>query len=111
MISQEEAQRLQELRDRATRGMDAEQFMESTLGRYITQRADQEVEEAVAALKSADPEDAKTIRALQTQIAVAERFRGWFSDLYTQGRNAEEVLRAEYSRLTNPGDDFHDYGQ
>lgn len=73
-------------------GFQAEAFLQSDLGCYLVQRAEAQTEEAVEALKVADPEDAKAIRALQNTIAVAESVQYWLGDVIQQGVNAQQQL-------------------
>lgn len=73
-------------------GFQAEAFVQSDIGRYLVRRAEAQVDEAVEALKGADPEDAKTIRALQNTIAVAESIQYWLADVIQQGENAQQQL-------------------
>lgn len=73
-------------------GFQAEAFLQSDIGRYLVHRAEAQIEEAVDVLKGADPEDAKTIRALQNTIAVAESIQYWLADVIQQGENAQQQL-------------------
>lgn len=73
-------------------GFQAEAFLQSDVGRYLVQRAEAQVDEAVEALKQADPEDAKGIRNLQGVIAVAEAVQYWLADVIQQGENAQQQL-------------------
>ena len=73
-------------------GFQAEAFLQSDIGRYLVQRAEAQIEEAVELLKEADPEDPKTIRALQNTIAVAESVQYWLADVIQQGENAQQQL-------------------
>lgn len=73
-------------------GFQAEAFLQSDIGRYLVSRAEAQTEEAVEALKQTDPEDPKTIRALQNTIAVAESVQYWLADVIQQGENAQQQL-------------------
>ena len=73
-------------------GFQAEAFLRSDIGRYLVSRAEAQIEEAVEVLKEADPEDPKTIRALQNTIAVAESIQYWLADVIQQGENAQQQL-------------------
>ena len=59
---------IRELMESAALGEAAKQFLGSGLGKHITQRAADEVDEALAELIDADPNDAAAILALQTRI-------------------------------------------
>jgi hypothetical protein len=78
-------------------GEQAEAFLASPLGKYLVGRAEAEVEEGVEALKRADPEDAKAIRAIQTIIARAESFQYWLAEAIMAGENAQQELTEEQS--------------
>ena len=73
-------------------GFQAEAFLQSDIGRYLVSRAEAQIDEAVEALKEADPEDPKAIRALQNTIAVAESVQYWLADVIQQGENAQQQL-------------------
>ena len=51
-------------------GMEVEAFLQSEIGRYVVKRAEAEVEAAVEAFKTADPNEVKTIQGLQNTIKV-----------------------------------------
>jgi hypothetical protein len=76
-------------------GLDAEKFIATDLGRYMLQRAEGNVEEAVEALKAVNPENAKEVRDLQNIIMVNEYFLYWLADAVTQGKAAEEILNQQ----------------
>lgn len=74
-------------------GFQAEAFLQSDLGRYLVQRAEGQVEEAVEALKQVDPEDFKSVRGLQNMIHVAESIQYWLADAIQAGMNAQAELQ------------------
>lgn len=76
----------------AIMGKDAEAFLKSELGQYITGCAQQEIDEALEELKSVDPGDSKAIRTLQNKIKVAERVPKWLTEVINTGKNAIELL-------------------
>lgn len=73
-------------------GMEVEAFLQSEIGRYLTKRAEAEVEAAVEVLKVADPDDVKSIRGLQNTIKVAESVLYWLADAIQSGLNAQDEL-------------------
>lgn len=73
-------------------GLDVERFMGSTVGRYLQRRANEDREAALEALATVDAEDAKAVRALQNQVAVAEKVLTWLGEAVTAGEQAEELL-------------------
>ncbi len=70
-------------------GLDAQAFMNSTLGRYLTGRANDEREQALEALKDADADNPKEIRKLQNDARCAENFLIWMAQAVAEGENAE----------------------
>lgn len=73
-------------------GKDAQEFLDSDLGRYIAGRADQEAQEAAAKLKRIDPKDTEGIRALQNEIWRAEHLMIWLTELINGGNQAIQQL-------------------
>ena len=76
-------------------GRQVEDFLGSDVGRYIAQRASDEIDAAMHALKTASPSfwwGRRKIARLQEQIAVAERVIGWLADAVTEGRQATQTL-------------------
>lgn len=73
-------------------GFQVEAFLQSDIGRYLVQRAEGEVEEAVEQLKRADPDNAAQIRAIQHTIHVAESIQYWLADAIQAGLNAQQEL-------------------
>lgn len=74
-------------------GLDAQAFLDSRIGMAIVARAEEERELAVDELKTADPENAKMIRALQNRIWRAEQFQYWIAEMINAGTLAEEQLQ------------------
>lgn len=70
-------------------GLDAQRFMESDIGRYLTKRANAEVEAAQEDLLAVDPTDAKAVQALQNKAVVARTFLMWMGEAVTEGEQAE----------------------
>lgn len=76
-------------------GFEVQAFLRSNIGKYLVQRAETEVEDAVEALKVVDPEDPKAIRDLQAKIAQAGSFQYWLAEAYQAGENAQRELTSE----------------
>lgn len=70
-------------------GMEVEAFLQSKLGRYLTGRAEAQVEAAVEQLKHVIPEDAVKIRAIQHDIHVAESIQYWLGEAVQAGHSAQ----------------------
>lgn len=74
-------------------GREVEFFLESDIGVYIKQCAEQDLQSAKDRLVTADPDDAKAIRALQFKAAVASAVMGWLEDAIRSGRQAQEMIQ------------------
>ena len=73
-------------------GLDAEQFLHTKLGQYLEKRALDTAMEAMQALKTCDPGDEKTVRALQNVIFRAESFTIWLDDAINQSKVAQSEV-------------------
>ncbi len=73
-------------------GEEAERFITSPLGKFMIERAEGEVEEAVEALKVIDPSEAGEIRILQNKIKTGEDFQYWLAEAVQAGANAIEAI-------------------
>lgn len=80
----------------ATFGAQVEDFLNGPIGQHLLDKARQEVLDAVEKLKITDPEDSKTIRALQNQARVADSIVTWLGDAIAEGHGALEALREEH---------------
>lgn len=83
---------LQQIRNQIAFGLDVKVFMESPIGRYLAMRANSNIETALDAMRSVDPEDPKAIRILQNEIKCAENFLQWMGEAVTEGENAERAF-------------------
>lgn len=73
-------------------GFQVEAFLQSDIGRYLIERAEGEVEEAVEKLKQCEPDNPTQIRAIQHTIHVAESIQYWLADAIQAGLNAQQEL-------------------
>jgi len=77
-------------------GKDAEAFIKSSLGRFITTRVQDEVLQAEQEFRQADPTDSKLITRIQNNIWRAESLIVWLAEIVQEGRNMEqEIERGE----------------
>lgn len=74
-------------------GIEVESFLAGPMGRYLTARAHQEVDEALDELKKVDPTDVKKITELQNRVHRGENFDHWLAEAIQEGWAAEEALR------------------
>lgn len=88
-MNDQENRELQDIRNKVAFGLDVQQFMGSSIGQYLTRRANAVIEEADIALRSVDPEDPKAIRTLQNKSAAASYFLDWMGEAVTEGEQAE----------------------
>jgi hypothetical protein len=78
-------------------GRDAEEFVNSELGRYLISRAKREKEQAQVLLNKTSPWRRRRIQQLQNEIWRAESLEMWICELIMDGRNAERVLDEQNS--------------
>jgi len=83
---------LQQIRNQIAFGLDVKVFMGSPIGRYLTLRANQEIETALESMKTVDPDEPKAVRKLQNDIHIAENFLQWMGEAVTDGENAERTF-------------------
>lgn len=83
---------MQQIRNQIAFGLDAEAFMNSTMGKYLTGKANADIEDALERLKTADPFDPKAIQTLQNEIHRAESFLLWMGQAVTEGENASRAF-------------------
>ena len=73
-------------------GLDAGQFLHTKLGQYLEKRAQDTALEAMQALKTCDPADAKVVQALQNAVFRAESFILWLDDCINQSKVAQNEV-------------------
>lgn len=76
----------------AALGRDAQDFLNSDIGRYIVGRAQQEKAEALDKLARVSTWRTNRIRELQNQVWRADSVLLWVTELVTAGKQAEAVL-------------------
>lgn len=82
--------------DMAAFGRMAEDFLRGPIGLYLVKKAQIQSRDAVEILKTADAEDPKGIRALQTKIQVADSIMGWLGEAIHEGQMALEHLKEDH---------------
>jgi hypothetical protein len=78
-------------------GRDAEEFLNTELGRYLTGRCDQEIAEAHSELARVSPWRRRRITDLQNRVWRAQSLKDWIAELISNGKAAEAALEE-----TNP---------
>lgn len=90
-MSQQEDRDLTQIQAQIAFGLDVQAFMASTIGRYLTAKANADIEAATDALKTANPEDPVVIRKLQNEVKCAENFLLWMGEAVTEGENSQRT--------------------
>lgn len=75
-------------------GIQAQQFLESDLGRYLQGCAEQEQQEAMNAFLLMDASDTAAVRRVQLQAAVSSQVITWLAEAIENGDQAEQQLEA-----------------
>lgn len=86
---------IRQLMESAATGEAAKMFLNSELGKHITQRAVGEIDEAIDGLVEADPFDGKAVAEMQTRIKVAKQAVMWLTDAIAEGDNALRQLHED----------------
>lgn len=73
-------------------GLDARQFLESSLGKHVAQRALDEMYAATQALAEVDPFDHKAIVQLQLNHRIASAALSWLAQAIEAGTQAETTI-------------------
>ena len=79
-------------------GRQIEAFLASDGGRYLTERAANESEAAIEAMKTVDPADSKQVAALQRRLLIPELVVAWLREAAHVGRAAEAQIEQERGR-------------
>lgn len=78
-------------------GREVEIFLRSDIGDFLVKRSEEEIAEAVLALKTVHPWRRRRIQALQNKIAVAEKFQLWLADAIADGHTAMQQLEEDHA--------------
>ena len=83
---------MKELVAEAILGKDAEEFLNSDIGRFLVGRAEEEATYAVFLLKTVHPWRTRRIKELQNKIWRAESFQLWLAEMVIRGNQALQGL-------------------
>lgn len=83
---------LRRLQESVALGMAIVQFISSPIGDALVARALEDERDVLEKLATADPDDARAIRDLQTDLARIRTWQHWLMELVTEGKNAEDTL-------------------
>lgn len=81
-----------ELVAEAILGRDAEDFIQSDIGKYLIGCAEQEAQEAMYQLKTICPWRRRRITELQNRIYRAESIQSWLAELVIKGKQALQQI-------------------
>lgn len=79
----------------ATFGRVVEDFIKGPVGEYLVKKAQEQSDGAIEKLKVVSPEDPSAIRAIQTEIQVAESIVQWLCEAIHAGQMALEHLKED----------------
>lgn len=82
-----------ELLSMARMGIDAESFMRTPLGKFLSKKADDEIAAATEELIETEPSEIKTATEIRNRIHVARMFIVWLRDAITIGHSAHDQLK------------------
>jgi hypothetical protein len=84
-----------DLLDTAVFGERVSQFLKTDVGQYLIDRADDERDAAVEAIKIVNPASINDVMRLQNRIWLMEQFKTWLADAVVAGLQAEKALQGE----------------
>jgi hypothetical protein len=76
----------------AVLGKDAEEFLNTELGRYMLGRCEQEIQEAQDELSRVSSWRRRRIQELQNRVWRAKSVKEWLAELISNGKSAEAAL-------------------
>jgi hypothetical protein len=79
--------------DAAKLGIEAEGFLASSLGRYLVERADLEIEKLTETLIWLSPSDITANTDVRTEIQVCIKFKQWLIEAINSGRVAARNIQ------------------
>jgi hypothetical protein len=95
MPTKEEITQEEFLIKRAVLGLDAEQFKKSSVGRYIFDRIDMEIERLLEELYGCPAEDSGQNREIRNSITIRRLLIGFIDEAIASGLTAERELEVD----------------
>lgn len=96
MTEREEESDKNENLEKAVFGREVELFLnEDPIGKYLAEKARQQLEEAQAQLVDINPSATSSIIQLQIKAQVANRIAGWLGEAVIEGRNSARLMQQE----------------
>lgn len=96
-VSEEEKRN--QLFEYAALGKEIDDFMHSSIGRYLMLRSDREYAQALKALAVCDPFDEAAIMKLQNTAKRSQDFREWLVEAINTGLVAEHQLEGRQDEV------------
>jgi hypothetical protein len=81
--------------DKMQLGKEVADLLDSKIGRYLLDRAEQDQQSAYQEFKDADIEDAKAIRNLQKKVNAPGVAIAWLMDAIQEGEVARKLIEEE----------------
>jgi hypothetical protein len=75
-------------------GEAATAFLQSDLGRYLQERAEAEMNDALLELMATDPTASEVLRQIQSDYAIASAALSWLTEAIDDGHSALQALNA-----------------
>lgn len=79
----------------AVLGRDAEEFLNTELGRYMLGCCEQEIDEAQDQLSRVHPWRKRRIQELQNKVWRARSVKGWLAEIISNGKAAEAAIEEQ----------------
>lgn len=79
----------------AVLGKRIESFIESDIGQYLLDRADNKLSDALNQLKTVAPWRTRRIRELQNEVFLAGSFKQWLQDGLSEGISAMHIIEEQ----------------
>lgn len=73
-------------------GADVERFLTSSIGRYLVDHAERQIETAMEDFRQVNPTDHAAIVEIQVRLRVADSVQAWLADAVAAGHEAARVF-------------------
>ena len=91
-INPDEQREIDQFRENAQIGREAEAFKASGLGQYVLTKAHEQRQQLIDALLLADPHEWKTVQDLQIKIVALGTFENWLDQAIQDGLYAQQIF-------------------
>jgi hypothetical protein len=90
-------------------GIQARNFLNSNIGKYLLNKIDKQVESALHNLRNVDPYNPQDIQKYQNDIRVAESSKAFLREAINEGFNAQQRIDEQEEELNNNLSDYADH--